>query len=81
MEKLLEVILSAKPVIDAETLLEAKDLHGEGILDSLDIIIIVSELNAVYGISIGPAGFTREDFMTVADILALVERHGGQTQA
>jgi acyl carrier protein len=81
VKKLLEVILAAKSVIDAETLLEAKNLYGEGILDSLDIIIIVSELNAAYGISIGPAGFTREDFMTMADILALVERHGGQTRS
>jgi acyl carrier protein len=61
--------------------LGARDLYGEGILDSLDIIIVVSELNAAYGIAIGAASFTREDFMTVADIMALVERHGGQKTA
>jgi acyl carrier protein len=78
MEKLLEVLLAAKPVTDAKTLLEAKDLYGEGVFDSLDIIIVVNELNAAYGTSIGAADFTREDFMTPADILMLVERHGGR---
>ena len=78
MDKLLEVILAAKPTITAEMLLGAKDLYGEGILDSLDIIVLVSELNAEYGLKIGVADFTRADFMTVDYILALVKRRGGR---
>jgi acyl carrier protein len=78
MEKLLKVLLMAKPVLSEETFLKANDLYGEGLLDSLDILIVVDELNAAYEIEIDRAGFSRDDFKTLTNILELVKRHGGQ---
>jgi acyl carrier protein len=75
MDELLSVLTTAKPVVDAETFMKAKDLYGEGIIDSLDIMIILDEINHVYGINIGSADFTRGDFRTVADIHNLIKRH------
>ena len=77
MEKLLEVIMAAKPVFDADTFLNAADLFGEGILDSLDILILVSELEAAYDIKISATDLSRKDFMTMKDIGELIKRHGG----
>ena len=78
MEELLAVLTTAKPVVDAETLMNAKDLYGEGIIDSLDIMIILDEINHAFGIHIGPSDFTRDDFRTVADIYNLIKRHEGK---
>jgi len=75
MEELLSVLTAAKPVVDEETFRNAKDLYGEGIIDSLDIMIILDEINNAYGIEIGPSDFTRGDFRTVADIYNLVQRN------
>jgi acyl carrier protein len=78
MERLLKILLGAKPVADAETLLQSKDLYGEGILDSLDIIVALSELCAAYSIKIDVTDISREDFKTVESIYELVKRNGGQ---
>jgi acyl carrier protein len=77
-ERLLNVLTAAKPVIDAETFLNSEDLYGEGILDSLDILIAIDELCAEYGAKIDFADFSREDFKTVAAIYELVRRCGGR---
>lgn len=81
MEELLKLLLYAKPEIeDAAVLLESEDLYGQGIIDSLDIMIILDELNAAYGIAINNAGLRREDFMTVENIYKLVQRYLAQQE-
>jgi acyl carrier protein len=78
MERLLSVLTAAKPVIDAETFLQSEDLHGEGVLDSLDILIVIDELCAEYEVKIDLTDFSRADFKTAANIYELVKRCGGR---
>jgi acyl carrier protein len=75
MEKLLTILTGSKPGVDAETFSKSQDLYGEGIIDSFDILIIIDELCAEYGIEIGAADFEREDFRSVTTIYALVQRN------
>lgn len=75
MERLIEVILSSKTTLDREQVSNSKDLYGEGIIDSLDVLIIIDEICAEYEIEIGAADFERSDFKTAESILALVNRH------
>ena len=77
MEELLVVLIMAKPTVDAEIFMNAKDLYKEGIIDSLDIMVILDEINNAYGINILLSDFTRNDFRTVADIYNLVTRYKG----
>jgi acyl carrier protein len=81
MEKLIEALKSAKPETDIEDILAAKDLYGQGIIDSLDILVILDEINAAFGIEIGGSDVRREDFMTVESLYRLVQRHGGACPA
>ncbi len=77
MEKLIEVIKLAKPEADIDDMLSSKDLYGYGLIDSLDILVLVDEINAAYGIEIGGADLRREDFRTLDNIYAMVKRCGG----
>ncbi len=78
MEKLLAVLKLAKPEVDATDFLNARDLYGQGIIDSLDIVVIVDEINAAFGLDIGAADIRREDFTTVEKLFALIKRCGGE---
>lgn len=77
MERLIQVILASKPTLDADTLLHSKDLYGEGVIDSFDILVLIDELAAEYRLDIGAADFSREDFMCVESIGEMVKRFGG----
>ena len=77
MEKLIETLKLAKPETDIEDFLTAVDLYGQGVIDSLDITVIIDEINAAFDIEIGAADLRHEDFMTVDSIYALINRHGG----
>ncbi len=77
MERLIETLKQAKPETDIEDILAAKDLYGQGIVDSLDILVILDEINAAFSIAISGATVRREDFMTVESLYRLIQRHGG----
>jgi len=77
MDRLLDLLVGIKPFIDRETFLESKDLYGEGVVDSLDILMVLDEICANYGVEIGAMDFTKEDFKSVASILELIKRRGG----
>ena len=51
------------------------DLLQESLLDSLDIIQLVSELDENFSISIEATDLTPENFRNIQTISALVERH------
>ena len=77
MDKLIDVIMLAKPETDIRDFLNAADLYGEGVIDSLDIMVILDEICAAFCIEITGADIRREDFMTVESIFALIKRKGG----
>ena len=71
MEKLLEVLKSIRNDIDFEN--ETK-LIDDGILDSFDIVSVVSELCDVYEITITAEDMEPENFNSAEAMLALVDR-------
>ena len=77
MEKLIEAITLAKPETDIEDILSATNLYGQGLIDSLDVIVIIDEINTAFDIEIGAADISRADFMTVESLYDLVKRNGG----
>ncbi len=77
MEKLIEIFKMTKPETDIETILAATDLYGQGIIDSLDIMVLVDEICAEFSIEITGAGISRKDFMTAGSIYEMIKRHGG----
>ena len=77
MEKLLDVIITVKPTADKERVLGAQDLFGEGILDSLDVLNLITELEAAYCIEINMANLSRNDLLTIQAINEMVKRNGG----
>ena len=77
MEKLIEILKLAKPETDIEDILNATDLYGQGVIGSLDIFVIIDEINAAFNIEIGAEDMSRKDFMTVESLYALIVRKGG----
>ena len=49
-------------------------LVDEGILDSLDIVTLVTELNAVFGVRIPALEILPDNFNSAAAIAAMIER-------
>ncbi len=70
MEKLMAILNDIRPDLDFTT--ETK-LIDDAILDSFDIISIVSEINDQFGISINVADLTPEHFNSANAIWALVQ--------
>jgi len=71
MNELIELLKDLKPDVDFET--ETALVTG-GILDSFDIVNLVTELNNFYDIEITASDLVFENFDSAAAILALVER-------
>lgn len=69
-EQVLEVLKSVRSDVDFE---KEKLLIDEGVLDSFDIIGIVSELNERFDIDITVDELEPENFNTLEAIVALVE--------
>jgi acyl carrier protein len=71
MNKILEILNDVRPDIDfaqEELLVEG------GILDSFDIVSIISELNDAFDINIRVHDLKPENFNSISSIQALVER-------
>lgn len=70
MDKLLQILSELRPDVDfaSETA-----LIDNGVLDSFDIISLVSELNDAFGISISPADLDPENFNSAANMWKLIE--------
>ncbi len=71
MEELLEILNEINSDIDY---VNEKSLIDDGIMDSLDVVALVSELNDHYDIEIGLDDLVPENFNSAEAILALIER-------
>ena len=71
MDKILDILLEARPDVDFE---QEDGLFDQGILDSFDIVSIISDLNDEFDINIRVNDLTGENFNSLATIQALVER-------
>ena len=73
MTKIIEILCDIRPGVDWAG--EA-DIIESGLLDSFDMITLISELNDAFGISIGLEHLEPENFCSVEAIAALVESLG-----
>ena len=71
MEQLLKLLKTIKPDIDFNT---SNNLVGEGILDSLDIVNIISAVETEYKITINPDEIDPDNFRSVESILNMIKR-------
>ena len=72
MNKLLEMLKGIRPDVDFEN---ETGLVDQNILDSFDIITIVGELGVTFDISIKAGDIVPENFNSLADMQALVEKY------
>lgn len=71
MEKLLKILKGIRPDVDFEN---EKALIEDGILDSFDVVSIISELDDVFGVQIKITELDPENFNSVESIWNLVQR-------
>ncbi|MGM9614794.1 MAG: phosphopantetheine-binding protein [Oscillospiraceae bacterium] len=70
MDKLMKILTENCPDIDFEN---EKRLLDDGILTSIDLVILVGELNDAYNIEISADDLMPEHFNSSEAILALIE--------
>ena len=69
--QVLEILNDARPDVEFKT---EQALIDDGVLDSFDIVSIISDLNDEYEINIRVHDLTPENFNSVEAIVKLVER-------
>lgn len=73
MSQVQALLTQIRPEIDFS---QAGDFFEEGVLDSFDLVTLVSELDRAYGMSIDGLDIVPENFSSVANIEALLVRYG-----
>ena len=71
MEKLLKILSSLHPDVDFAA---TEDLVDDGILDSLDIVTIVTEIDSEFDVTIPAEEIIPENFNSAAALMELIER-------
>lgn len=71
MDELMKILSGVRPDVDFQN--EAR-LIDDGILDSLDIVMLVGELNDAFGVSISVDELLPENFNSAAAMDALIRR-------
>lgn len=75
MGKLLEILKGIRPDVDFEN---ETSLVDDGILDSFDVVSIISELDDAFGVQIRIDELDPENFNSAASIMALIEKLQGK---
>ena len=71
MEELLDILRDLHPDVDFET---EEHLIDDGILDSLDIVSLITEINDNFDVVITAKDIVPENFNSLTALHALVER-------
>ena len=71
METLLKILNGLHPDVDFEAI---DDLYDEGVLDSLDMVRLVTEIGMEFDVQIPAEELIPENFQNVNTILAPIER-------
>jgi acyl carrier protein len=71
MEQLLAILNDLHPDVDFTV---AEDLIDDGILDSLDIVTLVTEIHSEFDVTIPAEEIVLENFNSLEAIMALIER-------
>lgn len=73
MTKIANILQNIRPEFDFS---QSSDFFEEGVLDSFDLVTLVSEVDQAYGISIDGMEIVPENFCNIKAIEALLVRHG-----
>ncbi len=71
MEELMRILKEMHPEVDFDT---ANDLIGDGVLDSLDIVTLITEINSAYDVNIPAEEILPENFSSAKAIYDLITR-------
>ena len=71
MEKLIEILTELHPDVDFATV---EDLIDDGVLDSLDIVSLVSQIDSEFGVTIPAEEISPENFNSAEALFALITR-------
>lgn len=74
-EQIIKILSELRPEFDFN---QEVDFIEEGMLDSFDIVSLVSELDATYGISIDGMDILPESFASVESIEQLLIKNGAK---
>jgi acyl carrier protein len=74
MDQIFELLQELRPDSDFMT---SSDFISDFLLDSFDIITLISELEERYSIQIPIEGITPEDFLSFESIIDIVRKSGG----
>lgn len=73
MPTIAEILKEIRPEFDFTA---SQDFIGDGMLDSYDMVTLVSDLDKAYGISISGVDIVPENFQNVAAIQNLLQKYG-----
>ncbi len=73
MPTIAEILKEIRPEFDFTA---SQDFVGDGMLDSYDIVTLVSDLDKAYGISISGLDIVPENFQNIASIQKLLQKYG-----
>ena len=73
MDKIIKILSEIRPEFDFT---KSEDFISEGLLDSFDMISLVSELDKEFGISIDGVDIIPENFINLKAIAALLAKKG-----
>lgn len=71
MQRLIKIFKDICPELNLNS---SERLVDDGLLDSLDIVELVTEINEVFDISVPPEEIIPENFNSAAAVMALIER-------
>lgn len=74
MEKIYSILSSLRPELDFRS---SKNFIEEGLLDSFDVVSLVSELEEQYNILIDALDILPENFGSAEAIAEIVKKNGG----
>jgi acyl carrier protein len=72
-QKIIEILIELRPEFDFN---QETDFISNGMLDSFDVITLVTTLDETFGISIDGADILPENFSSVERIMTLLEKSG-----
>lgn len=75
-EQIIKILNDLRPEFDFSQ--EGVDFIEEGMLDSFDVVNLVTELDQTFGISIDGVDILPENFATVESIEKLLKKNGAQ---
>ena len=75
MEKIYSILEDLRPEFDFHT---SSNFIEDGLLDSFDMVALISELESAYDILIDALDIIPENFSSVEAIAGIVEKNGGK---